>query len=287
MARLTLIFAFLQSRLFASECARILAVSPLPAYSHQAVYMPIWRELSLRGHSVTLITADPIKDPSLINLTEIDVHDATYNVWASSGIIFLMKEHQKNPAAIAEKYLEVYVDLVDSIMNQKGVKKLLNSDASFDLVITEPVIFIGLGFVERYNTKLILLTSMEAPTHVHTPLGNPFHPVLYPERVLAITPDSYIKRVLITTLSIYYFWYSSYFHNLNTVLIRKYFGDDVAHVEEVLDRTNMLFANVNPIFQGVRPLTPSTIYFGRGSHLQPEKPLPIVSRINLICFALN
>ena len=63
-------------------CARILGVVPIPSYSHQIVYRPIWRELSLRGHQVVVMTTDPMKDPALTNLTEIDWHFAygLYNI---------------------------------------------------------------------------------------------------------------------------------------------------------------------------------------------------------------
>lgn len=226
---------------------------------------------------MTLITTDPIKDASLKNLTEIDIHDVAYHAWRSSGIVQLLKQHQKNPVAIRDKYIEVFVTMFDSTMNQAEIKDFLQSNETFDLVITEPLIPIGLGFAERYKSKLILVTSLEAPTYIHVALGNPFHPVLYPERALAITPDSYLKRVAITILSAYYFYFQSNFNDLSTSLLRKHFGADLLHMDEIVDKTNMLFANVNPLFTGVRPLTPSTVYFGRGSHLEPEKPLPAVS----------
>lgn len=44
-----------------------------PSISHQVIFQPIWKELSLRGHKVTVITPNPLKDPTLTNLTEIDI----------------------------------------------------------------------------------------------------------------------------------------------------------------------------------------------------------------------
>lgn len=55
------------------EGAKILGIIPTPSYSHQLAFQPIWRELSLRGHNVTVITANPLNDPKLINLTEINI----------------------------------------------------------------------------------------------------------------------------------------------------------------------------------------------------------------------
>lgn len=276
---LSQLFVFVAFCFYFSDCARILAVAPLPSYSHQVAFRPIWKELSLRGHNVTLITTDPINDPSLTNLTEIDLHNETYHIWRSSGIIQLMqqKENQRNPLGVADKYLEVFAKLTDCIMTQDKVKELLTSDTSFDLVMTEPVLVVGLGFADFYKSKLIFVMSLEAASHIHITMGNPTHPVLYPETALPFTPNTYATRVLATFISLMYIMFQSQYYEFGTNLLRKHFGDNVSTLGEITDRANMLFVNVNPIFGGIRPVTPSTIYFGRGSHLQPEKPLPDVS----------
>lgn len=265
-----------------SESARILAVTPLPSYSHQIVYRPIWKQLSLKGHDVTLITTDPINDPSLTNLTEVDIHDNTYHAWRSSGFVELMRKHRKNPFAIRNEYLEVYNALLHSIMDNQNIKPfLLKNNTDFDVVITEPLLPVGLAFASHYNCKLILVSSMEVHTYIHIAMGNSFHPILYPEGTLAITPDSYVKRVFISLLSVYYYYFISNLFKLTTIFLRNYFGETLPPFEELLDRTNMVFVNVNPIFAGVRPVTPSTVYFGRGFHLEPEKPLPEVRNMYL------
>lgn len=278
MSKQTLVFIFAVSCFsVVSECARILAIAPLPSYSHQVAYRPIWKELSLKGHNVTLITTDPINDPTLTNLTEVDIHDTTYHSWKTSGIIGLMRKYQKNPIAIRDKFIAMYVDLLHAIMDHQNVKPFLKNDSSFDLVITEPFIPVGLAFAAHYNSKLIFITSLEAPTFIHVAMGNPFHPVIYPEEALGITPNTYLKRVLISLLSVYYFYFQSYISELTTSVLQNYFEETLPPLEDLLDRNSMLFVNVNPIFAGVRPITPATVYFGRGSHLLPEKPLPAVS----------
>lgn len=55
------------------ESANILGVIPTPSYSHHVSFQPVWRELSVRGHNVTIITANPMNDHELTNLTEIDI----------------------------------------------------------------------------------------------------------------------------------------------------------------------------------------------------------------------
>lgn len=262
-----------------SNCARILAVAPLPSYSHQVAFRPIWKELSLRGHNVTLITTDAINDPSLTNLTEIDLHNETYKIWRESGIVELMKDrrNQLNPFNVIEKFINLFCDLSRVIMERPDVKRLLENDTSFDLVMTEPILSVGLGFVDRYKAKSIYVMSLEAPSFLHRAMGNPVHPVLYLESALPLTIRTYLDRVLATALYLVNLSFQASFRATNTNILHKYFGEDTSSMSEILERVNMLFVNVNPLFAGVRPLTPSTIYYGAGAHLEPQKPLPKVS----------
>lgn len=261
------------------ECARILAIAPLPSYSHQVAFRPIWKQLSLRGHNVTVVTTDPINNPSLTNLTEINIHDVMYDIWRSSGIIRLMqqKESQMNPFALVEIYLQLFTNLTDALMEQKEVQKLLEDDVSFDLVMTEPLISVGLGFADRYKSKLILVMSLEAPAFLHAAVGNPTHPVLYVEAAFPFIPNTYLKRIIVVVHWLFQTSFRSKYSEFNTNLLRKHFGEGASSMSEMLDKANMIFVNVNPIFGGVRPVTPSTIYFGGGFHLEQEKPLPEVS----------
>lgn len=47
--------------------ARILCVFQMAAVSHHQVFQPIWKELSLRGHQVVVVTPYPLKDPGNLN----------------------------------------------------------------------------------------------------------------------------------------------------------------------------------------------------------------------------
>ncbi|KAL3288283.1 hypothetical protein HHI36_002731 [Cryptolaemus montrouzieri] len=84
----TLLFTLLYSEV---NSARILGWFVCPSISHQSVFQPIWRELSLRGHEVTVITSDPLNDPTLKNLTEIDVK-FSYKLWKEIDISHMRRE---------------------------------------------------------------------------------------------------------------------------------------------------------------------------------------------------
>lgn len=119
----------------ASQSANILGLFPTPSVSHQSVFQPIWKELSLRGHKVKVITPNPLKDPSLTNLTEIDMSVAY--------------EIQKRTDEKLKKTITSWVDVLDIAFVQnlpqyeymlahEETKKIIDSpEDSFDLIFIE------------------------------------------------------------------------------------------------------------------------------------------------------
>ena len=57
-----------------SENAKILGIFPTPSISHQVVFRALMKDLSQRGHQLTILTTDPSKTKNP-NVTEIDFHD--------------------------------------------------------------------------------------------------------------------------------------------------------------------------------------------------------------------
>lgn len=260
------------------DCARILAIAPIPSYSHQVAFRPIWRELSLRGHDVTLITTDPANNPSLPNLTEIDVHEGTYEIWKASGVIKALQKHKGQPSVVVQIYMDLFETLTHYVMKHPRVKELLNDTDSFDLVMMEPILLMGFAFAEKYQSKLVLVMSLEAPSFVHSALGNAVHPILYPEMAMTEPPKTLTQKVFTGFMSLLSIWNRNSYFNQHMMWLKGYFEDEnIPSAEAALERINMLFVNSNPLFGAMRPVTPSTVYFGRGSHLEPEKPLPTVS----------
>lgn len=135
------------------NAANILGVTWYPATSHQIFFHPIFSELSLRGHQVTLITPVPIRNRSLTNLTEIDVgflfeihrkSDFTSKLSASSWIW----ESVIYTKLIVQEFFE-------ALLKSNDVKALIRSNKKFDVVIAEahsPLVF---AFGERFQAPVI------------------------------------------------------------------------------------------------------------------------------------
>lgn len=69
------IFLFI-TLLWSAQCAKILIVFPLPAYSHFSVGFRLAKELADRDHQVTVISPFPQKTP-IKNYRDVDVADQT------------------------------------------------------------------------------------------------------------------------------------------------------------------------------------------------------------------
>ncbi|CAG9840626.1 unnamed protein product [Diabrotica balteata] len=118
-----------------SQCVRILGIFPTPSYSHQLVFQPLWKELSLRGHNVTVITTHSLVDPNLTNLTEIDI-SFTYNLlskygWPNAYINLPSTLHK------LEYMCNFGNNLSTEILEYGPVQNILDQHHGFDLVMLQ------------------------------------------------------------------------------------------------------------------------------------------------------
>ncbi|KAI7815685.1 UDP-glucuronosyltransferase [Rhyzopertha dominica] len=254
-----------------TQSARILGVFPTASISHQVVYQPIWRELSLRGHQVVAITPDPLKDPSLTNLTEIDLG------FMYDFIRSMMKEfkHEQTHWDFL-KMMPGWAVMMTELMfeHPKMVTFLNDTEAHFDLVIGEFLTPVVTAFAYKYKCPFIGVSSLSVVNMYHSVMGNPAHPILNPdllttfgeemtffEKVEAVIYDAYSRMKYINDLAVV------------DEVTRKYFGDDMPYLGELERNVSLLFVNTNPILHGARAFSPGVFELGR-MHLKPKKPLP-------------
>lgn len=259
-----------------TQCANILGVFNIPSVSHQVVFQPIWKELSLRGHQVTVITPNPLNDPTLTNLTEIDVGGVLYRIIEGTKRSGLARaiDHW----AFTRKTNELNVKFTTEIFANEQVQALLANDTkTFDLVMIEPFYYSPAILAAKYNCPLIGVESLNVHTPVHELIGSPIHPLLYPDFATAYGREkTFFQKVDVV---LFYFW-QKYAHRKNMELIReeirKHIDENLPDVDEVMKNMSLLFLNTNPILHGSRPYGPNVIEMGGMMHLTPEKPLPSV-----------
>lgn len=257
-----------------TNAARILAFIPMASYSHQFTFHPIWKELSLRGHNVTILTTDPVEAPELTNLTQIN---------AKSAYKLTKWLHKKLPHApgITKgfSYLHsAFNEITDYELSLPEIQRLITSKEPVDLVLTESLFPEFLAFGEIYKCPTILISSTILQSLIHKIMGNPAHPVLNPEGILPFHGELSFKERLISTLYqiVIDFTRVSIAFPVKERTLLKYFGDSIPSIMDMLRKVDMVLLGVEPILYGIRALGPTTITFS-GLHLKPLQPLPKVT----------
>lgn len=261
---------------FHVEPAKILAIFPLASLSHQIVFQPIWKELSLRGHQVTVLTPRPLRDPTLTNLTEIDVSFQYEQTEKHKSDISKAPNHWTSLSRLGptlERFMPV-------LFGHEQMLRIINDDSSsFDVVLAEALVPITFVFAVKFGCPLIGVSSLGVSTNMLEALGNPVHPVLDPDFFMPYYGDDLtffekIDRVFFNFYEKYFFYYR--YSLLLDRLLKKYFGDNISSVEKMKRNMSLLMLNTNPIIHGPQVYGPNVIEFGGGVHLKPKKPLPKV-----------
>ncbi|KAK5638202.1 hypothetical protein RI129_012497 [Pyrocoelia pectoralis] len=254
--------------------SKILGVSLTPSYSHQVVFQPLWKELSLRGHQVTTITAYPLKDPKLVNLTEIDLSVAQLS---NQNIKKLVGVSQTNFIYEIYHMYTLMANVLDQQLEHPPVKQLIEDErAKFDLVIVEYLWSTPLAFATRFNCPYIGIISLDGTNTIYRKIGNPTHSSLYPDNLLPFGDKlSLFQRVI---SFIYEFGYDVYLEGvlqeMEQKVVHKHFGGHYPSIAEMARNMSMLFVDADPIFHHNRPLVPGVVQIGSGSHIAAAKPLP-------------
>ncbi|KAI7815625.1 UDP-glucuronosyltransferase [Rhyzopertha dominica] len=275
LKKITVILVTLMLCIQKSYLARILGIAGYPSYSHQIAYRPLWKQLSLRGHQVVVLTPNPMNDSTLTNLTEIDLSIA-YRLYEDkyNGPKLITENHDKF-FTLAYAFQKMLYDIYDQELAQPAVQTLIqNKSEHFDLVIVEDVYPALFGFSERFSCPHIGIISTDAAYYVHRAVGNPNHPVQNPNHVLPFDGErGFFERFATTLFYVAAEYFTSYFDDADQ-LMKKYFGSDIRSVYEIMNNMSMLFVNVNPVTYDIRPVSPATVFIGGGIHIQKPKPLP-------------
>lgn len=257
--------------------ARILGIVPTASISHQVVFRKIWVELSLRGHEVVVITADPIANPQLTNLTEIDLH-FLYDFMELYNVSNIVNDYGDNPLTMINKFITVVDNLANHQLGHPEIQNLIRSeDQHFDLIMIEALDLTFYALKHKFQCPIIGLLSLDASSEIYELMGNPTNPVTSPDFTMPFVGKLTFVERLVSVVSrlIFKFFIFSKMVSLTDKRIQENFGD-YPPVLNLFQSTDMLFLNGHPALQGVRPLTPSIINIGGGLHLQPSHPLPKV-----------
>lgn len=277
MARIiTITVLVLVSFLNVVNSARILAVYPTPSISHQVPFRRITNDLLRRGHEVVVITTDPEfknRTPPA-NLTEIDVHDRSYEIWRNSFLETAtgkMDDLKRQVEVVFQAMLDIVVEQV----KMPEIQQILYNE-TFDLLLVEAWIRPPLIFSHFHKVPMIMISSFTGHLFNHESMGSASHPLLYP----------YCIRQKLYNLSMWdkakhlYNFYSIYNHLWNFEKVEnealREIAPDMPDLRELYNNIDMMMFNTYPVWDSNRPVPPNVIYIG-GIHQVEHKQLPVVS----------
>ncbi|KAL0810801.1 hypothetical protein ABMA28_010117 [Loxostege sticticalis] len=277
MARFKFLLMVLASVVVSDEGAKILAVFPTPSISHQVVFRPLTMELVKRGHEVVVITTDPVfKDGGApANLTELDVHDISYDIWRK-GILEsnTISGNKKDLDNQMNMMMTLMLSIFEQQMQVDKVRNILNKSQHFDLLLLEAFFSPLLGLSHVFKAPVIQISSFGPTEDNLKAVGAVSHPILYPtcvhQRVKNLTLWEKIKQ--------FYNQYQtdkmfSQYDELCHLALQRMFGTEVPKMNELKNNVDMLFVNIHSVWENNRPVPPNVIFMG-GLHQKPEKELP-------------
>ena len=254
-----------------SENANILGVFYYPSYSHQIVYQRLVKDLSNRGHHLTILTADRMNS-NHPNITEIYM-DSSYE----ENINFV-ECREVGGLHLFYLLLKAQVKRAEKQLSQKEVQELIvnHTNYKFDLVILE-YLFASpwLGFGDLFDCPIIGISAISIGVPVHELVGNSVNPAIHPELIF---PYQHGRLKFLDRINsfIYYFgtkfFLQPMFEFIGIRQAKKFFTNFTGGLSEVEDRVDLVFVNTNPVLDYVRPITPNTIQLG-AMHVDPPKPV--------------
>lgn len=265
-----------------SQCAKILGFFNMASVSHQIVFQPIWKELSLRGHQIVVATPNPLKDPTLVNLTEIDLSFLYNHLGNIQQDLSQGMDHWKLTSTFTQ-FLENNTERI--FANSDVMNLVKDNETTFDLVITEALFPTPAAFAVKYNCPLVAVASFTVTNHLHQVIGTATHPVLYPDFATRYDDDiTFLEKVDAVLFDIWYKYLYSYdiLPALDSI-IKRIFGNDMPDLIELEKNISVLLLNTNPILHKPRPYGPNVVEMGGRMHIKPKKPLPEVRFLFICC----
>ncbi|XP_044739349.1 UDP-glycosyltransferase UGT4-like [Chrysoperla carnea] len=259
--------------------ARILFVMIAPSLSHHIFFRHLIKELSFRGHDVVSITPDPMNDPKLINITEIDIHNEMYGSFDAQTWLEAAQYKKPSEVDIMRSFLPAFYKAADQVLSAPKIYELIhNQNEHFDLVIVEMLMVNAhfFGFRERFNCPAIGLASLDTSLNGMDAIGNPADPNYYGSFFTEFSGGNlnFWERIQLLWHHIdFRLYYYFEFLPISDVMIKKHFNITDKTAWELEKSVDLILTNTNPIFHIPRPKVPNYIDIG-GMHMRERKPLP-------------
>ncbi|CAH0548076.1 unnamed protein product [Brassicogethes aeneus] len=255
-----------------SAAADILAFMVIPGLSHHRGLSPIFEELAVEGHNVTVVTAFPREKP-LKNFNEIDISNFTTMHFDSIRKYIPKPYPEMFQIEIILGLFHTINDVLDKILEVESVRNAIRS--KYDVILIENIT--PLTYVAGIMNRAPIISVCPAPGWLggHDALGNPTHPVLTPNFLLGIEDNlTFFDRLRSTTFNILWrMLYTYYDLPRCDKIARKHFGENIPSLAEVQKNTSLALFTHNLVANSIKPTVPAVVDINL-IHIKAKKPLP-------------
>ncbi|VEN46981.1 unnamed protein product [Callosobruchus maculatus] len=217
-----------------------------------------------------------MNDPTLTNLTEIEVSETVNKIFGELEIVYYMGK-QFLISMKLRKTFELSYEVSEAILNDKRFIDVYNNTASkFDLVLMQSFFSPGLYPVAaKLKAPLVGVSSMGGCIGSHQAMGNLSPLSVYSDLFFPFGRRMQLFEKLANT--VYYIW-TRYYLNFEALpkcdqIARKYLGNDIPYIQDIEKNMSLLLLTTNPILYEPRPNVPTVISMEQ-MHIKPVKPLP-------------
>lgn len=260
---------------------KILGVFGHTGKSHFDVFKPLLEELARRGHELTVISYFPRTDNAKAKEPLPNYKDVS--LVTKDGIFVNVIDLQQIKHGWFRPMQELYLlkTMADYACNaglrSSSVKKFLQSDEKFDLILTENFnTDCFLGFIHRFKAPYMALSSHQIMPWTNSDMANTDNPSYIPIVMLGLTkPLDFFSRIKNTLwLLVSKVIYEYYFRSVDQVVANEIFGPDLPKLKEIALQSQALLVNIHSSIHGSRPQLPNVIEIG-GLHIPSRvNPLP-------------
>ncbi|KAH8343684.1 hypothetical protein KR059_004433 [Drosophila kikkawai] len=251
------------------QSSRILAVFPFPGRSQYIFAEQYLKELSRRGHNVTVINTfgSDKTEPNFRVIGAKKIHEI---MAAFSNLAYDQTASQWTVLTMTTDFLNL---LTTSVLDEPAVKDLLESQEHFDLVIMETVQNEALfGLAQHFGALTMGISSYGTDRHIDELMGN-ISPLSYNPMLLSSRTERMVfEERLWNVWEAIVIWLHKRIVHLPTQreLYAKYFPSARKSLEEVMDSFSLVLLGQHFSLSYPRSYLPNMIEVG-GLHLQQQR----------------
>ncbi|ERL84451.1 hypothetical protein D910_01883, partial [Dendroctonus ponderosae] len=256
------------------NASRILGVFPIATGSHFVLTSKLMKGLAEAGHDVTVVSPYRLKDlpkngkyrDVMLEGFATDFEKNTQNLLAQPDI---------SPYSMMKQTVDIMLDLANRTLHNPAVRRISDSNETFDLVIVEYFRDDSLKiFAHRFNCPLVVLCSMGPTPMINPTVGNPQPASYVAHTILAkgfSTSFTHRAKNLMYYLIDYFI---STLHALpkNDEIMRSVYPD-APSIYDLYSNVSLVLLNSHSSVNLPVPLVPNMVEVG-GYFIDPPKKLP-------------